>query len=199
MHTKQLCNLISLLLVMLTAACLTHKPLPVETAQPVSEMEKPYIDLEPGRTLRVIVPLLQSGGFLPHLTGEQTEGNTITLSSEEVIGYTTSDYSIEGKKDGKVRLELASTEETREGKTVPNAARRTLPFALPQRPGHIRLLYLIKYSEADHGTAILASERLDTLNAFTPRLIEKPSLCSQGGDVSCSWIPPGVGIRTEGP
>jgi hypothetical protein len=188
-------GLVLLLLGMM--GCSAHKDIPVQIPEAVSALERSYLDLEPGRTLRVVVPLLTSGGFLPKFSREQTGGNTITFSSKDVIGYTTFHYTISGKKDGRVRLELASTEESKDGKTVPNAGVRALPFALPQGTEHIRLLYMIRYSESDHGTAILGATRLEALNAFTNRVIERPSLCNESGDVFCSWVPAGVGVQTD--
>jgi hypothetical protein len=164
-----------------------------------SNIAKPddYMDLEPEWKLRIVVPLLKSGGFRPAVTAQQTDGNTISLSAADLLGYEVSHYLVKGA--GRVRLAFVSAEATRDGKTVPEAHAPTLPFSLPQRREHIRLVYLVRVSQADHNMAIVASERLDALNAFTKRLQENPSICEEKEGIFCSWVPAGIAVRPEKP
>jgi hypothetical protein len=165
-----------------------------------SNIAKPddYMDLEPEWKLRIVVPLLKSGGFRPALTGQQTDGNTISMSAEDLLGYEVSHYVANGKTASRVRLAFVSAEATREGKTVSEAHAPALPFPLPQGREHIRLVYLVRVSQADHNMAIVAAKRLDALNAFTKRLRENPSICAEKEkDIFCSWVPAGIAVRPE--
>ena len=155
-----------------------------------------YIDLQAGWTLRIVVPLLKSGGFVADWVPQKTEGKTLTLSAPDLVGYTTSHYAVTGK-DGNVRLNFVSAEETRDGKTAPVAVAPQLPFELPRKSERVRLVYLVRVSQADHNMAIVGAKRLEDLNAFTNRLKEDPSVCHAGAAIFCSWVPAGVAVRTE--
>jgi hypothetical protein len=170
---------------------------PVPTASNIAKPDD-YMDLEPEWKLRIVVPLLKSGGFRPAVTAQQTDGNTISMSADDLVGYEVSHYVANGKSASRVRLAFVSAEATREGKTVPEAHAPALPFALPERREHIRLVYLVRVSQADHNMAIVAAKRLDALNAFTKRLRENPSVCEGKEEgIFCSWVPAGIAVRPE--
>jgi hypothetical protein len=133
-----------------------------------------YTDLERGSRLSILVPLIKSGGTRPTLSAQQNEGTTITLSAADLTGYEVAYYAITGGRNGAVRLKFTSAEITKDGKTVPEANPPTLPFALPEGTEHIRLVYLVRASQADHNMAIVASKRLETLNTFTAQLKRDP-------------------------
>jgi hypothetical protein len=94
-----------------------------------------------------------------------------------------------------VRLRFRWAEITKDGKTVHEANPPTLPFTLPRGTGHIRLVYFVRLSQADHNMAILASKHLETLNTFTAQLRRVPTICKHDAEVFCSWVPAGVGVR----
>jgi hypothetical protein len=96
-----------------------------------------------------------------------------------------------------VRLNFTSAEIRKDGKTIHEANAPTLPFTLPRGTGHIRLVYLVRVSQADHNMAILASKHLETLNTFTAQLRRTPGICKHGAEVFCSWVPAGVAVRQE--
>ena len=157
-----------------------------------------YVDLTPDWKLRVVIPLLNSGGFIPPIKTQRTEGNTITLSSKDLVGYQVSHYAIKDKGRTGVRIEFVSAEATREGNTIVEVRPPSLPFSLPRRSGHIRLVYLVRASsQADHNMAIVAARQVDALNAFTRRLQQNPDLCSEKQGIFCSWVPAGVAVRPE--
>lgn len=163
----------------------------------IARNDNSYVDLEPGWTLQIVVPLLKSGGFRSSLVPQESNGNTISISAADLIGYTTSRYTITGKKGGGVRLRFVFSEETRNGKTVPTSNAPILPFELPRKTENIRLIYLVRVSQADHNMAIAGSKHLDSLNKFTERLKEEPSVCKTSGDIFCSWVPAGIAVRPE--
>jgi hypothetical protein len=182
---------------LLTTAGCSRRNVVTPTAPVAPGMAKSddYIDLEPDWKLRIVVPLLKSGGFLPKLTAEP-DGS---YSAADLIGYEVSYYTVKDKGNTSVRLQFVSAEATRDDKTVPEKHAPTLPFSLPRRAGHIRLVYLVRVSQADHNMAIVASKRPDDLNAFTKRLKENPDICNEKTNVFCSWVPAGVAVRPEKP
>jgi hypothetical protein len=184
--------------VIATGGC-SHKniPVPMPTASNIAKPDD-YLDLEPEWKLRIVVPLVKSGGFRPAVTAQQTDGSTISMSAADLLGYEVSHYVVNGKDGGRVRLTFVSAEATREGKTVPETHAPALPFSLPERREHIRLVYLVRVSQVDHNMAVVAAKRLDALNAFTKRLRENPSVCAEKEeDIFCSWVPAGIAVRPE--
>ncbi|MGI8746475.1 MAG: hypothetical protein ACR2NN_28630 [Bryobacteraceae bacterium] len=163
----------------------------------LARTDNSYMDLEPGWKLRIVVPLLKAGAFRAADFAHQTEDGTISLSSRDLIGYTVSYSAITGKSKSGVRIKFRSADSTRDGKTVPEPNPPSLPFQLPRQNQHIRLIYLVRTSKADHNMAIVASKRLDALNAFTKRLEENPSICAGNDKVFCSWVSAGVAVRPE--
>lgn len=192
----RLFDLFALALVLLTLAACSHQRLPVSAAPPVTPNNNSYLDLAPPSALRIVVPLLKSGAFRSHLIAENNAGNTISLRADDLIGYTTSHYAVTGK-DGQVRLKFFAAEETRDGKTVAVLHPGPLPFPLPRKTEHLRLVYLVRASQADHNMAIVGAKRLDALNAFTLRLQNDPQVCSAHDEIFCSWVPAGVAVRQE--
>lgn len=155
-----------------------------------------FSDLEPGSALKIILPLLKSGGFLPELQTEQINANTFNVRADDFIGYTTLHYTAVGRK-GTVTLKFVSAEQTQQGNTTSLPQSPPLPFALPHHRAHVRLVYLVRVSRADHNMAIVASKRIDALNAFTARLNEHPEICKTADGIFCSWVPAGVAVRVE--
>lgn len=178
-----------------TTAC-SRRSVSVPAPSNIANPDNSYLDLQPGWTLRVVVPLLKSGAAGPKTSIVQTNGNNFTVQSRDLLGYQTSLYSVERNGKG-LRIEFASAEITRDGKTVPESMPPTLPFALPKRATHIRLIYLVRVSQADHNMAIVAAKRLDALNTFTGRLKTGQAICGNSPVVFCSWVPAGVAVRPQ--
>jgi hypothetical protein len=156
-----------------------------------------YTDLERGARLSVLLPLTKSGRTLPALSSQKGDGSTITLSAADLTGYETAYYAITGGRNGAVRLRFTSAEITRDGKTAVEPNPPVLPFALPQGREHIRLIYLVRASQADHNMAIVASKHLDALNTFTKQLKQDPRICARNDEVFCSWVPAGIAVRQD--
>jgi hypothetical protein len=195
--TIPLASLLLCVLVIAGAGC-SRKPISVPVATNIVQPDD-YIDLQPEWKLRIVVPLLKSGGFRTNLVPQQKAGNTITLSADDLIGYQVSHYAVKGRRTGGVRLEFVSAEATRDGKTNSEPRPPSLPFSLPQHNEHVRLVYLVRVSQADHNMAIVATKRLDALNTFTKRLKENPAICDEEEAIFCSWVPAGIAVRPEKP
>jgi hypothetical protein len=137
MNTQLLFLLMCSIILVAGAGCSRKNvSVPVPVASNIAKPDD-YMDLEPEWKLRIVVPLLKSGGFRPAVTAQQTDGNTISMSADDLLGYEVSHYVANGKSASRVRLAFVSAEATREGKTVPEAHAPSLPFALPQGREHI--------------------------------------------------------------
>jgi hypothetical protein len=104
---------------------------------------------------------------------------------------------VQGNANGRVSLRFESARTTSNGKTIEETSPPPLPFALPQNNRHIRLIFLIRVSAADHNMAIAASKDLAKLNTFTGRLRNNSASCPQTGAVSCVWVPEHAAVRPE--
>jgi hypothetical protein len=155
-----------------------------------------FQDLTAGSRLRIVTPLSNSeNGKLDSSAMQQ--GNTIVLSAPNLAGYKMSHYLVKGRTDGTVRLVFDRAEVSRNGETRGELIEPKLPFSLPKKRRHLRLLYLVRQSQSDHNMAILAAKHLSELNSFTERLKKDPSVCSVNGDIFCSWVPSGFAVRAE--
>jgi hypothetical protein len=177
------------------AGCSRNVHVPASASIPAADNS--YVDLESGWRLSIVVPLVKSGGTRPTLSPQQNAGNTISLSAGDLTGYEISQYAITGRSNGAVRLKFTSAEITKDGKTVLDPTPPALPFTLPRGSEHIRLIYLVRASQADHNMAVAASKRLDALNVFTKQLNKNPDVCKTSDEVSCAWVPAGVAVRPE--
>lgn len=175
-----------------------HRAVRVPKTATVAPQDNSYLDLKPGGTLRILVPLLKSKGSLTTVVSSSQEAKTISVAAPDFVGYEVSYYTITGGSSGVVKLKFKSAEISRNRKTVQEPNPPALPFNLPRGPAHIRLVYLIRASQADHNMAILASKQLAALNAFTKQLKQSPTVCGEDQQVFCTWVPSGVAVRPEG-
>jgi hypothetical protein len=180
-----------------TQSC-AHRNNQVQTPQAALPSDNSYMDLAAGGRIRVMVPLLKSGESKVVIGSQQQQnGNTIVLSAGNLVGYQMSYYFVEGRSQGRVRLRFIGAQTTRDGKTEALTTEPRLPFVLPAKAEHIRLIYYIRNSESDHNMAIASSRDMEALGAFTKRLEHDPSVCGSRGEVFCSWVPAGVALRPE--
>ena len=168
--------------------------------QPVTAL-KPngmsYIDLAPGWRLRVVTPILKSGGYVLQPSSETREGHTVTLSvGKEFQGYEVAYYTVK-RRNG---LALASAEVTRDGTTSPQREPVAHLFELPRGVRYLRLIYLVRVSHADHDMAIAAARNMDDLAALTQRVESDPAhACRAEQEPFCAWIPKGIAVVPEVP
>jgi hypothetical protein len=178
----------------LSGCAVRHTPAPAAAIQPVNPG---YIDLEPGWRLRVVTPILKSGGYRLNFTDETTSVNTITLSpGDDFLGYEVAYYAVKARHG----LEFASAETTREGRTAPQRHPVAHLFQLPRGARHVRLIYLVRASRADHDMAVAAAKDMDALDALTRRVLANPmDACDVGGGAFCAWIPAGIAVVPQIP
>lgn len=191
-------TLLSFPLMLLTTTACTHQVIVPSQPANIHRTDNAYMDLAPGWKVRIVVPLLKSGGLRPSdLSPVSTDNGVVTVSSSDLIGYRVFHYSVLDKGKGLVRLQFVSSDRTENGRTEVEARPPMLPFALPLQTDYIRLVYLVRASGADHNMAVIASKRIDALNIFTNQFEKDPNVCGIGNEVSCVWVPAGIAVRPE--
>jgi hypothetical protein len=198
LHSALLCVSVGILCVV--TAC-SHKQVKATRAipPPPAADRNSYIDLTPGSRLRILVPLLKQGNREVTLGTAQSNGRTLTLSAKNLVGYQVSYYSAERQANGKVHLTFISAETTKDGLTVAELAPPRLPFPLPRKGQLIRLLFLIRVSDADHNMAIVAADNHNALEALTTKVRQDPLTCQITGNIFCVWVPEGIAVRPQPP
>jgi hypothetical protein len=157
-----------------------------------------YVDLQAGWRLRVVIPLLKSGGFRPAVTGQQSAGNIVSLTTTgDFIGYETAYYAVMPQRQASVWIQFRSAAVTKDGSTVPEQQAPSSLSMPPRRMKYARLIYLVRVSETDHDMALIASRRREILNASTRRVQSDPAACRSNDDVFCTWVPAGIAVRPE--
>jgi hypothetical protein len=180
----------------ISAGCATKiAHAPTEAAVPSDDSS--YMDLQPGTSLRILVPILTSGRYQVTTDSARQDGVTMVLSASNLVGYEVSYYAVEGRNAGRIRLKFRSAELTKDAKTIQEKNAPPLPFAFPAKAERIRLIYLVRSSRADHNMAIAASKDTAALNAFTDRVKANPAICELDAEVFCTWIPAGIAVRPE--
>lgn len=189
----------ALTLVVLASGCARKQPAP---PPPAPVLRGPsFAELEPGWRVRVITPLLKSGGFVLRVAEQQEEGNTITLrTGDDFQGYETATYAVGGHKKGGVRIALTDVSLNRNGQLTHPAKSFAPRMRNSGRLRHVRLLYMLKVSDADHNMAVLAAVDSPRLAALTQRVQAAPATeCKISRNEYCEWIPAGIAVRAEKP
>ncbi|HKW99425.1 MAG TPA: hypothetical protein VJN43_16915 [Bryobacteraceae bacterium] len=156
------------------------------------------IDLQPGWRLRVVTPILKSGGYRLNALNEQTGGNTITIAGSDFLGYETAYYAVKARRCRGVRVEFTSADRNQNGETRSEDRPLVRLFQLPRRDRYVRLIYLLRSSRADHDMAVVAAAGTKSLEILTEQLEADPTGgCRSSKTASCSWIPDGIAVRAE--
>lgn len=176
------------MVLLVLAGCAARRPLAV--APPSRE----YLDLAPGQTLRVITPLLRSGGLQLAGAGRPVESGAgqleVTVDTKgEFLGYEESLYTVSVG----LRITCTRVETVIDGVRTAQAAPRVPLFRLPRRSRHVRLLYLLRSSQADHNMAILAAPDPTVLERLTAAVRANPESGCQAPQ--CVWVPAGMAVR----
>jgi hypothetical protein len=166
-----------------------------------------YIDLEPGWRLRVVTPILKSGGYQLRTDGQYVGGGlpgsdrklTVTVAANDFVGYETSYYAVSEGRSGGVQINFSSAEVRQDERIVNQSQPLAQLFHLPGSARHVRLIYLVRVSKADHDMAVAAAgERVD-LDPLTRLVQADPANCKKGRRTFCSWIPVGIAVIPERP
>ena len=194
----------ALAVAMCLAGCAVREiRVPVTSAHGVPERGS-YIDLQPGWRLSVITPLLKSGKLLLNSKAEQTpaSGNGSALSvsmsaGSDFLGYERSFYMLHTRRNG-VQVRFSSAEVVRDGKSETQKRPAIALFRFPRSTRHVRLIYLIRSSPADHNMAIVGATNLGELQSLTTDVQTDPAGgCRSRPERVCQWIPAGIAVRPE--
>src|SRR6185312_10717577 len=181
------------------SGCATHNVHP-PAAQTRETLNPSFLDIQAGARLRVITPILKSGGYRAKTLTEITPGDPHNLRvGDEYIGYANDYYRAKPHGSG-VRIEFQSAETVKQGKTAPQRHPMLELFRLPPQMRYVRLVYLARVSRTDHNTVILAGDTKASVVAATNQLQTGPDLgCQSSPHTYCAWVPDGVGIQPESP
>ena len=161
--------------------------------------DQSYIDVAPGSRLRVVTPLLRSGGFRVKgnaAPAPSTPGSTLELRADpDFLGYELSWYVFRPGSD----IQLQLVEATIDARTVP----KTTPaannlFNTGVKPRFLRLVFLTRSSNADHDMAVLTAGRFEDLEPRTAELKRDPNTACRSAQ-GCTWIPGGIAVTVQNP
>jgi hypothetical protein len=157
------------------------------------------VDLQPGWRIRTVTPLLKSGKYVPEFkTNESANGVVELSSSDDLIGYKTSYYSVVSGKGGGVALIFASAENFFGGKASPQPQPRVHLLEFPPDARFVRIVFLTRVSSSDHNQAVLGATSMADLDAFTEHVEADPTAnCKSEGESKCVWVPEGIAVRAE--
>lgn len=165
--------LFALVSLLIFSGCTSHNihasgPETIETLNPS------FLDIQAGMRLRVITPILKSGGYVAKTLTEVTPGDPTRLRiGDDYIGYA-NDYYLAKPRGAGVRIEFQSAETVKQGKTAPQLHPVLELFRLPAQMRYVRLVYLVRASRADHNTAIVAADAKASLVAATNQVQADP-------------------------
>ncbi len=180
---------------------------------PAPPSASPYwIDLQAGWRVRVVTPILKykSESYVvktsPAPASESGQGSTkpgsarngsavLSLSAGPgFLGIEVSRYAVVRRRRGGVRVTFLSATLHQQRK-IKRAHHPIKPlFLLPPQDRWVRILHLIRFSRADHDSAILAASRRELLDALTLRVRSDPSACKSGPLTFCAWVPLGIAV-----
>lgn len=179
-------------------ACV-HQPRSAPARQPSSSVPSraDFIDLQPGWTVRVVVPMLRSGGYVVPSVKQSGAGNTIRLETgSDFLGYEKAFYRITSRREGGIRIRFSHAEVWQEGKTRIHHKPLLPLFADLAEARYIRLVFLIRVSQADHNMAIVAGTDWAALDELT-RVVTQNAECRSVPLATCIWVPEGVAVTPE--
>ncbi|MGA2182611.1 MAG: hypothetical protein ABSH47_06235 [Bryobacteraceae bacterium] len=154
-----------------------------------------YIDLEPGWRVRVVTPILKGGGYRVRTAGEP--GATTLKAGADFLGYEIAWYAVKARFPSGERVVFTAAEVHNKDGVVPAAQPLAPLFHVPGEARYVRLIYLVRASEADHDMAVVAASRRDALDPLTAQVRTNPQACQSQRGTFCSWIPDGIAVTPE--
>lgn len=192
---KSLVKLVFALTSILLIGC-AYSPAPQPPTPPPENntFQRDYVDLKAGWRLRVVFPLLRSGGYIA-VSKQPSEGNDVKVS-QDFLGYEKDYYKIEAAEGQRIKIAFLKTELWEKGK-FHSRPQTSLPlFSGVDKSSYVRLIYLIRASQADHNMALVAADDPAILEAITQR-VTSTAVCEPAPAGFCAWVPPGVAVTPE--
>jgi hypothetical protein len=192
MMMKNRCTKPSLILGLLVSLAGCHRDYPRPQISAPIARDTGYLDLQPGWRLRVVTPILRSGGYQVKTVEKTSADGTIILNVEQgFLGYQTDFYSVSSPAKGHTiisfrRGEFTSTDQVKTSKASPAVKL----FNLDGDTRYVRLLFLTRVSDAEHDEAVLAAASQMALDALTAEVETNPvANCKSQPEGDCSWVP----------
>jgi hypothetical protein len=163
-----------------------------------SSAERGYIDLQPGWTIRVVFPLLRSGGYvLPSMQQESTIGNTVEMkASSDFIGFEKDFYKVKLQRNSAIAIHFLHAEVWENNRTDRRSQPALQLFPSANDSNYIRLVYLTRGSVADHDMAIISAISTNSRDRLTQNVISRAE-CKSDETASCAWVPKGVAVDPQ--
>jgi len=145
-----------------------------------------------------VTPILKSGGYRikaePSASGAGGATLSVTVGSD-FLGYEVAFYAV----GSRVSFTSAEVHRQVDKKDTVTAEERPMValFRLPREARFVRLIYLVRVSEADHDMAVVAARKKEELDPLTAQVRANPSACRNTGRTFCSWIPNGIAVTPE--
>lgn len=138
----------------------------------------------------MVTPILKSGGYQLKTEGEA--GSTVLQAGPDFLGYEVAWYSV-----GTRGIEFTAAEVHKDSKVIASSQPIAPLFRMPPGARYVRLIYLVRVSEADHDMAIVAAHRKEVLGPLTAEVRANPEACRDRARTFCSWIPNGIAVTPE--
>jgi hypothetical protein len=179
---------------LLFSACV-HSVAPPATTGTNDTADLTYDDLRAGWRVRVTIPILSSGGYVPTTPQGDPRSDSV---GKDFIGYETDYYFARPQKDLGIRLTFSGADVVENGITSKRNRPRLDILDLPPTVRFARLVYLIRESAADHDTELLAAADKNTLDRLTTAVASNDfRMCESSLKVACIKVPVGVAVVPE--
>jgi hypothetical protein len=130
---------------------------------------------------------------LPSMQQQATMGNTVELrQGADFLGYEKDFYRVE-RLNGGIVVRFTDAVVYDKGKKKSRGVPGIVLFQPTEDQGHIRLVYLVRESEADHDMAIISGPDAGVLDQLTQGVIQHAQ-CESGDHATCRWVPRGVAV-----
>jgi len=177
------------------SGCRARQP----SSQPSAISNLTYIDLRPGWRIRVVAPILKSGGYNVQLEEVRNQNGTITMTTgKDFEGYETDYYEVHNARNV-LTVTFRSAEIRRNDGSLSWAPHPLIPlFQIPNETRYLRLLFLTRSSDRDHDQAVLTAPSREQLESLTNQVQSNPAQhCNSQDALTCVWVPAGVAVRPE--
>lgn len=119
------------------------------------------------------------------------------VAGPDFIGYESSYYDVRRKGDEEVTIDFRSAQLHKDGKVMRQAQPRFELFHIPDGSRFVRLMYLLRLSNADHDMAVVSAKTADELQERTTVIRADPVHgCAAP---ACFWIPAGIAVHRHEP
>ena len=188
-------SLTAISILCLSTACTRRTP--VQSPDPLVE-NPDYVELKAGWRIRVVVPILRSGGYIVPMT-PRVDGNSIVpTTGKEFIGYETDYYEVRPREGSGVRVAFIKAEAVEQGNTSKKERPILDLFSSSAGFRFVRMVYLVRESKADHDVVLVAAADREAINGLTAGVASNNSEgCQSSAQTACTVVPAGVAVIPE--